>query len=155
VRGFALGRKGDRRVTPRKAKAQGSSRPRLELNTPAGRKGLSGGAKPRGRAGRMQLAGSAPSARAVANDVWVSAAETLWHRRGGEGSEGRNPRSAADLKTAGWGRRGENRREGTQTLRAEGDGLAKPVCTGSGGPACAEGDESSGELSASRVRKSL
>jgi hypothetical protein len=115
--------------TPRRSKAQRSGRPFA-----------AGGVRPVGL-------------HAAANGVWVSAAETPWYRRGGEGSEGCNPRSAVGLKTAGWGRRGENRREGNQTLRAEGGGLAKPVRTESGGLECAEGEQSSGEPPASRLRK--
>jgi hypothetical protein len=77
-------RKGGRRATPKKAKAQGSNRRRLELNTPVGREGLSGGAKPRGRAGRLQKAGFALP---VCMRRLTACGSARWKRRGTAGEE--------------------------------------------------------------------
>jgi hypothetical protein len=83
-------RKGGRRVTPRKGKAQGSSRRRLELNAPAGREGLLGGAKPRGRVGRLRLAGLALSVCMRR----LTARGSVRRKRRGTAGKGKAPKGA-------------------------------------------------------------
>jgi hypothetical protein len=128
--------------SPRRTKPKGASSVQRAKHS-LDRKGLSEGPKPRNRdpSGRPGVFGrrGIPLGETVGG---FTRAETPGYLPRGESSEGQIPGAPPALNRAGTAPKGENRREGTQTLRTERSGQALARGWWTFDASCAVGNQS-------------